>query len=71
MYIEIKKMNTTTSMAVIRVLRDMFALHGVCNTLFQDNGPQFSSAEFKSLSTEWKFKHVTSDPTIPSNQWFS
>ena len=40
-FIEIKKMNT--SMAVIRVLSEMFASHGVCNTLFSDNGPQFSS----------------------------
>ena len=64
-YIEIKKINTTTSMAVIRVLSEMFASHGVCNTLFSDNGPQFSSEEFKSFSTEWKFKHVTSPPTYP------
>ena len=64
-YIEIKKMNT--SMAVIRVLSEMFASHGVCNTLFSDNGPQFSSEEFKSFSTKWKFKHVTSDPTYPQS----
>ena len=66
-YIEIKKMNTTRSMAVIRVLSEMFALHGVCNSLFSDNGPQFSSEEFKSFSTKWKFKHVTGDHTYPQS----
>ena len=66
-YIEINKMNTTTSMAVIRVLSEMFASHGVCNTLFSDNGPQFSSEEFKSFSTKWNFKHVTSDPAYPQS----
>ena len=48
-YIEINKMNTTTSIAVIRVLSEMSASHGVCNTLFSDYGPQFSSEEFKSF----------------------
>ena len=52
-------------MATIRVVSEIFASHGVCNTLFSDNGPQFYSEEFKSFSTEWKFKHVTSDPTYP------
>ena len=66
-YIEIKKMNTTTSMAVIRVLSEMFASHDVCNTLFSDNGPKFSGEEFKSFSIKWKFKHVTSDPTYPQS----
>ena len=60
-------MNTTTSMAEIRVLSEMFASHGVCNTLLSDNGPQFSSEASKSFSTKWKFKHVTSDPTYPQS----
>ena len=59
-YIKIKKLTTTTSIAVIRALNEMFATHGICETLYSDNGPQFSSEQFKAFSTEWKFQHVTS-----------
>ena len=60
-------MNKTTSNAVIRVLSDMFASHVVCNTLFTDNGSQFANEDFKSFSTEWKFKYITSDHTYPQS----
>ena len=66
-YIEIKKLTTTTSIAVIRALSEMFATHGICEILYSDNGPQFSSQQFKAFSTEWKFKHVTSSPTYPQS----
>ena len=60
-YIEINKMNITKSVAIIRVLSEMFVSHGVCNTFF-------SSEEFKKNSR--KFKHVTSDPTDPQSNGF-
>ena len=66
-YIEIKKLTTTKSIAVIRALREMFATNGICETLYSDNGPQFSSQQFKAFSTEWKFKHVTSSLTYPQS----
>ena len=66
-YIKIKKLTTTTSIAVIRALCEMFATHGICETLYSDNGPQFSSQQFKAFSTKWKFKHVTSSPTYPQS----
>ena len=62
-YIEIKKLTSTTSMALIRVLSEIFATHGVCKKLFSDNGPQYSSHEFRRFATKWKFQHTTSDPT--------
>ena len=34
--------------------------HGIPDTLFLDNGPQFDSDEFEKFADEWEFKHVTS-----------
>ncbi|XP_021348084.1 uncharacterized protein K02A2.6-like [Mizuhopecten yessoensis] len=52
----------TTSKTVIRALRSQFARHGIPDILCSDNGPQFSSDEFRRFSKEWEFDHVTSSP---------
>ena len=41
-------------------MKKVFSRHGICDTLFTDNGPQFSSGEFKQFATLWGFEHVTS-----------
>ena len=48
-YIEIKKLTTITSIAVIRVLSEMFATHGICETLYSDNGLNFQVNSSKHL----------------------
>ena len=35
------------SSQVISFLEELFGVHGVCSTLVSDNGPQYTSAEFK------------------------
>ena len=46
---EIDNMTSTTSVAVIRKMKSIFARHGVPDKLRSDNGPQFILEQFRSL----------------------
>ena len=59
-YWEIASLRSTTSTAVIEKLKQIFSRHGIPETVKSDNGPQYSSAEFATFATCWKFAHVTS-----------
>ncbi|KAI8116310.1 Transposon Tf2-6 polyprotein [Lucilia cuprina] len=65
-YLKFKKLNETTSKQVILFLKEIFSTFGPPLTLETDNGPQFSSSEFKLFSSTWKFNHRTSSPYHPS-----
>lgn len=58
-------MPTTTSTHVVQKLKVTFALYGIAEEVVSDNGPQFTSAEFKELARELDFKHITSSPHHP------
>ena len=45
-FIEVERLQSTTTSAVSKALKVTFARYGVSNVLVTDNGPQFSSAEF-------------------------
>ena len=66
-FIEVSKLNTTTSQAVINICKQQFARHGIPDEVRSDNGIQYSSAEFRSFSKEYGFKHTTSSPTCPQS----
>ena len=46
-FIEVKMLQENTSSAVIEFLKEQFSRHGIPETLVTDNGPQFTSQEFK------------------------
>ena len=46
---EIDKLSQTTSNTVIKKVKAHMARNGIPNTIITDNGPQFSSDEFKKL----------------------
>ena len=66
-FIEVVRINSTTSRAIIKELKEVFARFGVPDTLVTDNGPQFSSAEFAVFARTWMFEHKTSSPIYPQS----
>ena len=40
----------------------MFVRWGLCDKITTDNGPQFSSDEFRQFANDYTFQHVTSSP---------
>ena len=64
-YIEVAKLTSTTSKAVVQHLRSIFSNHGIPENVISDNSPQFSSSCFQSFSKEYGFTHSTSSPKYP------
>jgi len=52
-FIEITKLPDTSSSRVIQHTEFIFACHGIPTMVKSDNGPQYSSDEFKTFSKEW------------------
>ena len=50
---------------MISILKELFAEHGIPESLCGDNGPQFASTLFAEFATDWNFDHSTSAPTNP------
>ena len=66
-YPEIAKLSSTTSSAVITVLKSVFARHGIPEVVRSDNGPQYSSKEFSQFASSYGFQHITSSPRYPQS----
>ena len=65
-FIEVVELTNTTSAEVICEFKRIFSRHGIPQCMISDNGPQYSSAEFKRFTTDWGITHVTSSPGHPS-----
>jgi len=64
-YPEVIHLTSTTSRAVILTLKSILARSGVPEIFRSDNGPQFSSEDFRHFADEWGFTHTTSSPRFP------
>ena len=66
----LRKLNLTTSAAIINHLKSIFAEHGIPESLVTDNGPQYSSREFAVFCNQWGINHITSSPLYPKSNGF-
>lgn len=66
-FIEVDYLPTTDSTATISALKAQMCRHGIAEKLRTDNGPQFSSHEFKEFCESYAINHVTSSPHFPKS----
>jgi hypothetical protein len=65
-WIEAVTVSSTSSAATIKVLRNLFATHGIPELLFSDNGTSFTSEEFRDFVQKNGIRHRTSSPYHPA-----
>ena len=66
-FIEVERVNRTTTAGVTKILKSIFSRYGVPDQVVSDNGPQFASAEFAMFAKQWGFEHITSSPRYPQS----
>ena len=64
-YFEIARLPDTKSSTVVTHMKSIFARHGIPREVRSDNGPQYTSQEFRKFSREWNFQHTTTSPYHP------
>lgn len=62
-----ERLTSYTSSAVISKLKSAFAHHGIAETVISDNGPCYSSEEFRHFANMWGFTHTTISPRYPQS----
>lgn len=65
-WLEAVLVNAATSRNTIRVLRGLFATHGIPDMLVSDNGTPFVSAEFEEFTRRNGIRHLRSAPYHPA-----
>ena len=66
-YLEILRLQSTTSQAVVKALKATFSRHGIPEIIISDNGPQYSSEGFSEFAKQYQFTHITSSPYYPAS----
>ena len=64
-WVEIKLLPTQTAKCVIAAAKELFATHGIPDTVISDNGPCFSAVLFQEFAAKYGFVHMTSSPRYP------
>ena len=65
-YPEVARLSSKNSEAAIMAMKDIFAHHGILESLVADNMP-FNSVKFKDFASKWEFEVVTSSPHFPKS----
>ena len=61
-YILLEKLADKSTDEVIQACKKIFSRHGRPMLVHSDNGPQYTSTEFRKFSKEWCSEHTTSSP---------
>ena len=64
-YIEIARLNHTTSQTVVMHTISDFVCHGIPRTVKINNDPQYTTEEYKKISKEWRYKYVRTSTHHP------
>ncbi|XP_060085903.1 uncharacterized protein K02A2.6-like [Ylistrum balloti] len=66
-YVDVEELPDATASATIRAMKRVFACHGIPKLLRSDNGPNFTSADFKTFCADYGIEHITSSPHFQSS----
>ena len=66
-WLDVAVVTTPSSQQAIKVLRNLFATHGLPEMMVSDNGSAFTSAEFQTFVKRNGIRHVRSAPYHPSS----
>ena len=66
-YLIMRKIHNSTSSAVIKELGMIFSEFGKPQVFRSDNGPYYSSQEFRFFMQNWSIEHRTSSPHYPQS----
>ena len=65
-WIDVKTMTTITASDTIIELKEIFSTHGLPDQIVSDNGPTFTSLEFKTFCSANGIEHITTSPYHPA-----
>ncbi|GBN52888.1 Transposon Tf2-11 polyprotein [Araneus ventricosus] len=66
-WLEVKRLSSATSNATIKVMREIFATHGIPDSVASDNGSQYTSEEFQNFLSKNGIRHILVAPYHPSS----
>ena len=59
-----------TASAIVNLTKQIFSEYGCPEKVISDNGPQYSSMEYKKFLQTWQIVHTTSSPRYPRSNGF-
>lgn len=65
-WLEVREVPTTSTAATVKVLRELFATHGIPKVIVSDNGTSFTSTEFSEFAKGNGIRHARIAPYHPS-----
>ena len=66
-YPEVSELRNTKARTVINKTKSIFSRHGIPESVVSDNGPQYSSEEYKQFANDYNFIHNTISPRYPQS----